>query len=565
MHETIGSAVPITTFKKTLPIIGFLLLSGITLGLWRTQEDHRNQLLLHHMENLAEQFRIRIEGMMNARIASLETITARWVERQPPDFSRERFSGFARATIEHYPGIAGIYWINPEGVIQWVFPESDHGPAVGNNVHHHLDARCRDVFSSAGLAAAPLLTPCVLLYQGGVGFYVVMALRYEGNLQGYLAGVFRAKQVMELSFSAAMLEDYLVRIDEGEEPIYWNKTRKPIDSPSKTLHVIRDIQFAGKSWQLRLEPRAGQSLSELAGDLTFLTFGFGLSAMLALTLHFLLQRMAMYRATCDQALREVHDRKKAEEALRENEKKLQHLLSELAEKNAELESFAYAVSHDLKTPIVTIEGFIGALKEDFGDALPESADKYLAYMSDAARRMELLINDLLELSRIGRLKEEKTEFSLADPTHEALASLEPHIEARGVVVHVQEGLPVVRGERNRVGQVMDNLLSNAVKYIGKDNPFPRIEVGCEERDGEMVFFVRDNGIGIEEKYFDRLFQSFERLPAAMRAGEGTGMGLAIVKRIIESHGGRIWLHSKPGRETTFYFTLAKKDTETHET
>jgi len=346
---------------------------------------------------------------------------------------------------------------------------------------------------------------------------------------------------------------------EGDQPIYWNKPLKQDGSRAKAFSVVRDIQFADKTWQLRIEPGAAHSLNRLGPDLTFLAFGFGLSAMLALTLYFLFQRMEMYRGTRDQALRELNDRKKAEEALRENETKLQLALSELAARNTELESFAYAVSHDLKTPVVTIKGFIGALKSDFGDTLPESADRYFAYMSDAARRMELLINDLLELSRIGRLKEPRTEFSLADPTREALAALQPRIEARGVVVHIQVDLPVVRGERNRVGQVMDNLLSNAVKYIGADNPSPRIEVGYEERDGETIFFVRDNGMGIEAKYFDRLFQAFERLPAAVRVGEGTGMGLAIVKRIVESHGGRVWLQSEPGRETTVYFTLAKKD------
>ncbi len=106
---------------------------------------------------------------------------------------------------------------------------------------------------------------------------------------------------------------------------------------------------------------------------------------------------------------------------------------------------------------------------------------------------------------------------------------------------------------------MDNLLNNSVKYIGKDNPSPRIEVGCLDQDGQTVFFVRDNGIGIENRYFDKIFQIFERLPAAKREGEGTGIGLTIVKRIVELHGGRIWLDSEPGKGTTFFFTLGNKD------
>jgi signal transduction histidine kinase len=225
--------------------------------------------------------------------------------------------------------------------------------------------------------------------------------------------------------------------------------------------------------------------------------------------------------------KEAVRQKKAEDALRKNKK----LLAELAAKNEELDSFVYRVSHDLKSPIVTIDGFVGALREDFGDVLPEEGKKYLRYISDAARKMELLIKDLLDLSRIDRVTRKKTD------------------------------LPVVYGERRRLGRAVDNLLTNAIKYIGKENPSPRIDVGVEEQDGQKVFFVRDNGIGIEKRDFDKIFQVFQRLPSAKKqAREGTGVGLTIVKRIIEHHGGKIWLISEPGKGSTFYFTLKDKET-----
>ena len=267
----------------------------------------------------------------------------------------------------------------------------------------------------------------------------------------------------------------------------------------------------------------------------------------------------MVRESRDQALQEVTERKRVEVVLRDKEKKLQALLSELAAKNVEMESFVYTVSHDLKTPIVTIEGFIGALREDFADRLSENGEQYLQYMSDAARKMEVLISDLLNLSRIGRVTEAKEEFCFGDLVREALEILRPQLEGRGIQVHVQSELPVVYGERKRISQVVDNLLSNAIKYVGKDNPSPRIEVGCQEQDGQTVFFVRDNGIGIEEKYFSKIFQIFERLPAAKQAGDGTGIGLTIVKRIVELHGGKIWLESELGMGTSFFFTLGNKD------
>ncbi|MCK4389878.1 MAG: PAS domain S-box protein [Desulfobacterales bacterium] len=260
------------------------------------------------------------------------------------------------------------------------------------------------------------------------------------------------------------------------------------------------------------------------------------------------------------AARDITQLKEAEEALRKDEKKLNALLADLAAKNEELDSFVYRVSHDLKSPIVTIDGFVGALKEDFGDVLAEDGQKYLGYISDAARKMELLIKDLLDLSRIDRLTRKKREFPFATLVKDTLKALQPQIKARHIVVNIQEDLPVIYAERRRLERAVDNLLTNAIKYIGKENPSPRIDVGVEQQNGQKVFFVRDNGIGIEKRDFDKIFRVFQRLPSAKKQiGEGTGVGLTIVKRIIEHHGGKIWLISEPGKGSTFYFTLKGKE------
>jgi PAS domain S-box-containing protein len=260
------------------------------------------------------------------------------------------------------------------------------------------------------------------------------------------------------------------------------------------------------------------------------------------------------------AARDITERRKVEEELRKNEKRLKDLLAEVAAKSEELDSFVYRVSHDLKTPIVTIDGFVGALIEDFGDVLLEDGERYLGYISDAARKMEILINDLLALSRIGRLSRRKTKFPFARLIEDAVKALKPQINARGIVVNIQKDLPVIYGEKMRLARVVDNLLTNAIKYVGKNNFSPRIDIGVEEQDSQKAFFVRDNGIGIEKKDFEKIFQAFQRLPSAKKeVGEGTGVGLTIVKRIIEHHGGKIWLISELGKGTTFYFTLKDKE------
>jgi signal transduction histidine kinase len=266
----------------------------------------------------------------------------------------------------------------------------------------------------------------------------------------------------------------------------------------------------------------------------------------------------MYKESRDLAILEVKQRKQAQVALRINEKKLQALLAELTAKNAELESFVYTVSHDLKTPIVTIEGFIGAFREDFSENISSVSEQYLNHMSNATQKMELLINELLNYSRIGRIEETKTEFSMNLAVQEAIATLGSQIEELGITLDVQMDLPPVYADRKRIEQAMYNILSNAVKYIGKNNTDPRINIGCTEQNGEKTFWVRDNGIGIDEKYFEKIFLIFERLPSAKVIAEGTGIGLAIVKRIIEHHGGRIWVTSELEKGSTFYFTVKER-------
>ncbi|MBN2125803.1 MAG: GHKL domain-containing protein [Deltaproteobacteria bacterium] len=547
----------LSLLRKSLPLSVFLLCCILSLVLWRNQNSHERERIIRHTETSAEQIRIRVEGLMNARMAALELLAARWVERTPPDFSRRRFIEFAEAFYTYYPGFWGINWLDPEGIFQWVYPDDPNALDRGRSVRGDPDLDA--AFGEAGGRLAFAASRCLELHGKGIGFHTFRPLIYEGRLQGCLNGVFKIDRIMDISLAKDILEDFWVRIYEEDRLIFFNGTQKGPQVPEARIHALREIAFPGKLWRLDLEPKPGLYSPGGVKNLSLLVFGVSASAAFYLLLYFLLQRMQMYRRARDQALREITERERVEGVLRENEKKLEALIEEIAAKNAELETFVYSVSHDLKTPIVTIEGFIGALREDFGETLPEDGEKYLRYMSDAARRMEALIDDLLELSRIGRLTETPKEISLTDLLEETLSGFRPKLEEKGIEVRVQEGLPTVYGEKRRLGQVMENLLSNAVKYLGRDNPAPRIDIGCQREDGRDVFFVRDNGIGIDERYFDVIFQVFQRLPAAKKIEEGTGVGLATVKRIIEHHGGKIWLTSRPGKGTTFYFTLRKQE------
>jgi signal transduction histidine kinase len=230
------------------------------------------------------------------------------------------------------------------------------------------------------------------------------------------------------------------------------------------------------------------------------------------------------------------------------------LIKELESKNTELERFTYTISHDLKSPLVTINGFLGYLKGDISSGNLDRVVTDIQRIQDAVDKMHLLLKELLELSRIGRIVNPPEKVLFEDLVRDALEIVHGQLEVRGVTVQVQPNLPAVRGDRQRLVEVLQNLIDNAVKYIG-DQSAPRIEIGQHGEDaehGQLIFFVRDNGVGINPQYHERIFGLFNKLDAN---SEGTGVGLALVKRIIEVHGGRVWVESEAGQGSTFYFTL----------
>ncbi|MBI2331635.1 MAG: PAS domain S-box protein [Chloroflexi bacterium] len=226
------------------------------------------------------------------------------------------------------------------------------------------------------------------------------------------------------------------------------------------------------------------------------------------------------------------------------------LIGELESKNAELERFTYTVSHDLKSPVITIRGFLGFLEQDALSGNLPRLQSDIQRISDATDKMQTLLNELLDLSRVGRLVNPPRLVPFNEIVFEALDLVQGRIQANHVQVQIQEGMDAVYVDRQRMVEAVQNLIDNAAKFIGDD---PRVEIGQEGREGGLpIFFIRDNGIGIPPRHHERIFGLFNKLDAS---SEGTGIGLALVRRIVEVHKGRIWVQSEPGKGSTFFFTL----------
>jgi two-component system, LuxR family, sensor kinase FixL len=247
-------------------------------------------------------------------------------------------------------------------------------------------------------------------------------------------------------------------------------------------------------------------------------------------------------------VRDISERKRADEAMARQ-------AEELARSNVELERFAYVTSHDLQEPMRTVRSFAQLLQRRCASQLTGDATEYLRFISDGVARMQTLINDLLIYSRVSS---QGGAFAPADCNvivAKVLESLHSSIQSNRARV-TSGALPVVVGDATQLGQVFQNLLVNAMKFHGSRPP--RIEVSAAESAGEWVFCVRDNGIGIAPEYFERIFIIFQRLHTIEEYG-GTGIGLAICKKIVERHGGRIWVESAVGEGSAFYFSIPKRE------
>jgi len=247
----------------------------------------------------------------------------------------------------------------------------------------------------------------------------------------------------------------------------------------------------------------------------------------------------------------------AQRKLAKQNQEILQLNKQLKDNNKELEHFSYSVSHDLKEPLRMVRVFMKRLELKYGDSLDDKAKKYIFYAVDGAERMELLINDLLEYSRIGRINTEYERTNIEELLNNVKKLNQAELEITGGTINWTV-LPEIICQKTPIQQLFNNLISNSIKYRKEDGA-PEIFINAEEKVDEWLFSVSDNGKGIEPEYHSVIFELFRKVDD--KSTSGAGMGLAICKKIVEEHGGKIWVESEVGKGSTFYFTISKNPME----
>ena len=247
------------------------------------------------------------------------------------------------------------------------------------------------------------------------------------------------------------------------------------------------------------------------------------------------------------------------ETLRTKNEQIKFQNEQLANSNKELKQFAYIASHDLKEPLRMIGAYTSLLQRRYSKKLDEGAQEFMGFITDATRRMNNLLDDLLTYSKVGTQELQKEPVKMCEVVEASLANLQLKIKQKHAKVNLSD-LPEVEVSRIQMGQLYQNLISNAIKFSDKDSP--EIWIDAEKNGKAYIFSVRDNGIGIAAEHKERIFEMFSRLHTRQEY-EGTGIGLATCKKIVEQHSGRIWVESEKDKGSTFYFSIPFKANETH--
>lgn len=548
-------------------VISVGLVTG-SLILWRVSAAQERRNIESAIGFKASLISYDVRSQMESRVQALVRMANRWRMGQP---SRDVWESDARLYLDHFTGLHSIGWIDASSRFRWSVDSQ------GKRVLTPADISRWERFAALSRDKTTITGPFPL-DGGGMGVAAFAPISVNRDFEGFIVGVFAVQELFDSILAHDTDSGYSVEIfSGGAGKIYGRYGEGAFEQDSHAQEAYSDLY--GAVWRSRVWPDR-DVLSRMRSPLpeVILASGLIMSALLGLLIHF--SQKAQKRARAAEAANrrmevEVAERKRAEEEAewhalelahsnvelereiaerkRAEEQSARHAV-ELARSNDELEQFAYVASHDLQEPLRVIAGYVQLLSRRYKGKLDSNADEFIAFAVDGATRMQNLINDLLAYSRAGSKGGEVKECDCSAVMEGALVNLRRVIEENNAVVTC-DPLPCVFADFSQLGQLFQNLVANAIKY--RSEKPPRVHVSATGGDGEWRFSVRDNGIGINSRYHDRIFVIFQRLHGKSEYS-GTGIGLAICKKIAEKHGGRIWVESREGEGSTFYFTIPIK-------
>jgi signal transduction histidine kinase len=576
-----------------LPILGGVAVVTVTLVVCYALLAQEQKHMERTVAVVARGVQHEIQTLVDTRILTLVLMARRWGYGEPP---QAQWQSEAESNLRYLPGSRVFVWIDAGGQVRWITPHG--GAETLRRLQDMFTVQRQRVEVGQDNRSATIATDAGELVPGEQSFTVFAPVWTPQQFAGFMVGVFTFEKMLQTVLTTVAL-DYGVRVFDGDKEIYRRASSDGRHEAEWADEAAVDMY--GHVWRVRVWPqpealrKEGAALPEL-----ILTLGFLIAVLVTrmIALRQTARRRAAETATAYLGLtRVMAERERAQAALQtahaELEVKVRGRTAELAEANAsllqenverkraeaalarqarelarsntELEHFAHVASHDLQEPLRKIRAFGDRLKSKCGDALNAQGRDYLERMQAAAARMQTLIDDLLMLSRVTSRPQPFARTDLTQVAHTIASDLEVRIQQVGATVRIEQ-LPTIEADPVQIGQLFQNLIGNALKFHRPGEP-PVITIrGALVGDGgaetpptgaapcSCRLWVQDNGIGFDEKYLGQIFQPFQRLVGRAEY-EGTGMGLAICKKIVERHGGAITAQSVPGQGTTFVVTL----------
>ena len=538
---TMGYAASLSPLNRArraswLPISLGLGLATFTFVVWRALSLFDHMHLEHVLATSAIAFRTQIVSQMRAEADSLQRMANRWeVSGGTP---RELWEADASAFVADQPGIFDVLWVDAALTPSWGIPVPADEPRIRALADN---PRLRDVLITARDSRRAAISPGFSLNHRAHGFFIAVPIFIEGRFDGLLVSVIRVQEFLDSVLTDSVLQGFDIVVADGQRSIYG--PRKARDT-ANTVASVR-IELSRLNWQLYVVPQPGSTAaSPSALPEATIVVGLLVSALVTLSVH-LGQTAAQRARELEIANRELEHRVAARTA------ELTRALADLEHSNQELEQFAYVASHDLQEPLRMVSSYVQLLARRYQGRLDADADTFIRYAVDGAERMKRLINDLLAYSRLGTQAKPHRSVDCNVVLQEALGNLALALREAGGTLDVAP-LPLVRGDETQLLQVFQNLVGNAIKFRGT-TPL-RVQVTAVRAKDFWCLTVRDNGIGIDPQHAERIFVIFRRLHTQDQY-PGTGIGLAVCRKIVERHGGRIWVESAPGAGAAFHFTL----------